>query len=101
MLHDQLDKLDSVWAFDVVGRESKPKRLLALGRDATATDEDNEPTGMSVSQGAASIAGLLGRRDPSKPDLSKLPFRQVFFGGPGAQGDSTPDPSIGTQAHAQ
>lgn len=99
LLHDQLDKLDSVWAFDVVGRESKPKRLLALGRDATATDEDNEPTGMIVSQGAASIAGLLGRRDPSKPDLSKLPFRQVFFGGPGAHVDPTPARSFVTEQH--
>jgi hypothetical protein len=99
MLHDQLDKLDSVWAFDVVGRESKPKRLLALGRDATATDEDNEPTGMIVSKGAASIAGLLGRRDPSRPDLSKLPFRQVFFGGPGAQVDPTPARSFVTEQH--
>jgi hypothetical protein len=94
-LHDQLDKLDSVWAFDVVGRESKPKRLLALGRDAKATDEDNEPTGLIVSKGSASIAGLLGRRDPSKPDLSKFPF----FGGPGANLDSTPARSFVTEQH--
>src|SRR5262245_4879397 len=94
-LHDQLDKLDSVWAFDVVGRESKPKRLLALGRDAKATDEDNEPTGLIVSKGSASVAGLLGRRDPTKPDLSKFPF----FGGPGAHLDSAPARTFVTEQH--
>src|SRR5262249_15475590 len=44
-LHDQLNNLDSVWAFDVKGRNTRPRRLLALGREAAAADEDNEPTG--------------------------------------------------------
>ena len=66
-LHDQLNKLDSVWAFDVVGNNRNPRRLLALGRDAAATAEDNEPTGLHVSNGATSIPGLLGTTDPSGP----------------------------------
>lgn len=65
-LHDQLNKLDSVWAFDVAGPSRNPRRLLALGRDAAATAEDNEPTGIFVSDGATSISGLLGASDPSR-----------------------------------
>ena len=60
-LHDQLNKLDSVWAFDIT--DGSARRLLALGRDAVAApngEEDNEPTGLLVSDGAASIKGLLG-----------------------------------------
>jgi secreted PhoX family phosphatase len=68
-LHEQLNVMDSIWAFDVRGGEHRsPRRLLALGRDADATaavaagsDGDNEPTGLHVSDGAASIRGLLGR----------------------------------------
>jgi len=52
------------------GKQS-PKRLIALGRDATslASGEDNEPTGLHVSNGAAltftqpgSLFNLLGGR---------------------------------------
>jgi len=51
-LHTQLNKLDSVWAFAVHGA-ARPRRLVALGRDATsvAKGEDNEPTGVHVSAG--------------------------------------------------
>jgi hypothetical protein len=52
-LHDQLDTLDSIWAYPLTALGS-PLRLLALGRDASASgdgQEDNEPTGMFVSNG--------------------------------------------------
>jgi Bacterial protein of unknown function (DUF839) len=70
MLHTQLNKLDSVWAFSVSTHKSA-KRLIALGRDATsvATGEDNEPTGLHVSNGntltfgqPGSFLNLLGAR---------------------------------------
>ena len=52
-LHDQLNTLDSVWAYPLTAMAS-PLRLVALGRDASASgdgQEDNEPTGMFVSNG--------------------------------------------------
>jgi hypothetical protein len=51
-LHEQLNKLDSVWAFSVSGTRPA-RRFIALGRDATSVtnDEDNEPTGLHVSNG--------------------------------------------------
>jgi len=65
-LHEQLDKLDSVWAFDVRGHLD-PRRLLALGEDTEAAaivagggEGDNEPTGLHVSDGDVSVRGLLG-----------------------------------------
>ncbi len=61
MLHDQLNKLDSAWAYDVTDGSSV--RLVALGRDALAAPsgkEDNEPTGLFASDGDASINGLAG-----------------------------------------
>lgn len=67
-LHEQLNRLDSIWAFDVRGEHRNARRLVALGRDADATavvlaggEGDNEPTGLHVSDGASSVAGLLGR----------------------------------------
>jgi secreted PhoX family phosphatase len=52
LLHGQLNTLDSVWAFSVRGHSAK--RFIALGRDATslAAGEDNEPTGLNVSNGS-------------------------------------------------
>jgi hypothetical protein len=60
-LHAQLNTLDSVWAFSVSGKKS-PKRFIALGRDATsvAGGEDNEPTGLHVSNGSPLPFGQLG-----------------------------------------
>lgn len=51
-LHNQLNTLDSVWAFSVSGHRAK--RFIALGRDATSVTagEDNEPTGLHVSNGS-------------------------------------------------
>jgi len=67
-LHEQLGFMDSVWAYDVHGAHLRPRRLLALGRDTDAAaavaaggDGDNEPTGLHVSDGDASVRGLLGR----------------------------------------
>ena len=45
-----------------------PRRLIALGRDPVAApvgEEDNEPTGLHVSNGATSVEDLLGTHDPS------------------------------------
>jgi hypothetical protein len=61
-LHTQLNTLDSIWAFDVRSKGKKPLRFVALGRDATsiANGEDNEPTGVFVSNGSTSPRHLLG-----------------------------------------
>jgi hypothetical protein len=62
-LHDQLQTLDSVWAFDARNPRRTPIRFIALGRDATsavAGAEDNEPTGVFVSNGSTSKEQLLG-----------------------------------------
>jgi hypothetical protein len=51
-----------------VGFDRHPRRLIALGRDpvsAPVGEEDNEPTGLHVSNGAASVEDLLGTHDPS------------------------------------
>ena len=78
MLHDQLNILDSVWAFDVTKKNVPAARLIALGRDLDASPsgaEDNEPTGLHFSEGASSIKGLIGTK-PLKPDSSRLFFTQ-------------------------
>jgi hypothetical protein len=71
-LHDQLDKLDSIWAYDV-RFPNAPARFVALGLDRMATDEDNEPTGIHYSDGDSTINGLLGRKVP------KLQDGRLFF----------------------
>lgn len=61
-LHDQLNKLDSVWSFDVRGGGAS-KRLIALGSDpltAPAGAGDNETTGVIASNGAVSLVGMVG-----------------------------------------
>jgi hypothetical protein len=61
-LHDQLNTLDSVWAFDLDCHEHV-KRFIALGRDllaAPAGAEDNEPTGLFVSEGNSDVGRMLG-----------------------------------------
>ncbi|MBS1870855.1 MAG: DUF839 domain-containing protein [Actinobacteria bacterium] len=75
-LHDQLNTLDSIWSFDITQPKAAinadAQRLVALGRDPEAsgasgpTSEDNEPTGLLVSDGDDSIGGLLGAEDPAK-----------------------------------
>jgi hypothetical protein len=70
-LHQQLNALDSVWAFDItksVGAiAGDGQRLVALGRDPEAEVKgNNEPTGIFVSDGATDQAGLLGAGDPGR-----------------------------------
>lgn len=73
-LHDQLNTLDSIWAYDVANTAA-PARLVALGLDRMATDEDNEPTGLHYSDGDSTLAGLYGRYVPS-PKNARLFFTQ-------------------------
>ncbi len=74
-LHDQLNKLDSIWAYDV-NNPGATARFVALGQDRVAVlGEDNEPTGLHNSDGDSSIAGLLGRQVPN-PLKSRLFFTQ-------------------------
>ena len=66
-LHQQLNTLDSVWAFDVDKRQplASALRFIALGRDpesAPAGEEDNEPTGVFVSNGSTAKAQVLGTK---------------------------------------
>jgi len=89
-LHAQLNKLDSLWSFDLNEPlntiTTNGKRLVALGRDPSATadtqhitpdsntgstspssyqnDGDNEVTGVIVSNGVATTRGLLGATAP-------------------------------------
>ena len=73
-LHDQLNKLDSIWAYDV-RFPNDPARFVALGQDRLAVDEDNEPTGLLYSDGDSSVKGLLGRQAPNVHD-GRLFFTQ-------------------------
>jgi hypothetical protein len=76
-LHAQRDALDSGYLFDLGKKTStgpSPVRWLAEGRDASATydhntspgynDGDNEITGIHVSDGDTSAAGILGAKTP-------------------------------------
>ena len=62
-LHQQLQTFDSVWAYDV--KTGKVLRFIALGRDAAAIaqGEDNEPTGVFVSNGSTRKEALLGTEE--------------------------------------
>jgi hypothetical protein len=94
-LHTQRNALDSAYLFDVntdyTNPAIQPIRILAQGRDASATfdspltdgrpangfqnDGDNEITGIHISDGDDSVHGLLGARNPR-------PFRdgwRVFY----------------------
>lgn len=70
-LHGQLNAFDSIWAFNVNPPFQTAVRLVALGRDRLAAGvEDNEPTGVTFSDGDSSISGLLGSMEiPSKDGL--------------------------------
>jgi secreted PhoX family phosphatase len=62
-LHQQLQKFDSVWAFDV--NNGKAVRFIALGRDASSAavgNDNNEPTGVFVSSGSPREEELLGTK---------------------------------------
>jgi hypothetical protein len=80
-LHDQEGVLDSIWSYDLnqgySSIQADAKRLVALGRDPEAGGpgkEDNEPTGISVSNGGTTPWELLGADDPG--DQSDV---RIFF----------------------
>jgi secreted PhoX family phosphatase len=65
LLHDQLNTLDSIWAYKLDKQHpdrTVAARFVALGLDRLATDEDNEPTGLHMSEGDSSINGLIGTK---------------------------------------
>ncbi len=71
-LHDQENTLDSIWSYDLTKPyaqiQADAKRLVALGRDPLAAPvgaEDNEPTGLLVSNGDSSPSGLIGGENPA------------------------------------
>jgi len=82
-LHTQANALDSGFMFDVtanygVAAAPQPIRILAQGRDPSATidsgflgmtgfnnDGDNEITGIHVSDGDATVNGILGAKEPT------------------------------------
>ena len=80
-LHDQLNKLDSIWAYKLDRghpERNTAVRFLALGLDrlaGVAGEEDNEPTGLHMSEGDSTIRGLLGTREFNK-DRARLFFTQ-------------------------
>jgi hypothetical protein len=100
-LHQQLNALDSLWAFDItkpIGQiNADAQRVEAQGRDPEATSDvglreggptplthnegDNELTGIHVSSGSISRGGILGAVDPSDP---KQTFRVFVTGQHGA-----------------
>jgi hypothetical protein len=67
-LHDQLNKLDSVWAYKLNRQHPERNivaRFIALGLDQVAGvpgEEDNEPTGVHMSEGDSTISGLIGTK---------------------------------------
>jgi len=94
-LHTQRNALDSMWLFDAdanYGGSDVPVRLLAQGRDSSATvdagllaisgngfqnDGDNELTGVHVSDGDSTPKGILGGKDP-KPFQKNGTWR-IFY----------------------
>ena len=82
-LHAQRNALDSGYAVTVGGSTARAPRVtrwLAEGRDASATfdaisnpgynDGDNEITGIHVSDGDPTAAGILGAKVPAPADAS-------------------------------
>jgi secreted PhoX family phosphatase len=76
-LHDQLNMLDSVWAYDVRKSRSQGVRFIALGQDSQSApvgQEDNEPTGLHASDGDSTVEGIVGK--PTHPEDRRLFFTQ-------------------------
>ena len=80
-LHDQLNKLDSIWAYKLNKQHPERNivaRFVALGLDRVAGvtgEEDNEPTGLHMAEGDSSINGLIGTKT-FKTDRARLFFTQ-------------------------
>ncbi|HWH92835.1 MAG TPA: hypothetical protein VNT03_03155 [Baekduia sp.] len=82
-LHNQAGILDSIWSYDLTkpkaAANGTAKRLVALGRDPESLNnqhENNEPTGVFVSDGSTTQAGLLGTQDPAELDGVRIFFTQ-------------------------
>jgi hypothetical protein len=82
-LHEQENALDSIWSYDLDDSystiQANAKRLVALGRDPEAAGsgkEDNEPTGVFVSDGDTSVSGLLGAEDPGASGDARIFFTE-------------------------
>ena len=80
-LHDQLNAVDSIWAYKL-NREHPERnvvaRFVALGQDrlaGVAGEEDNEPTGLHMSEGDSTIGGLIGTRE-FRTNRARLFFTQ-------------------------
>jgi hypothetical protein len=80
-LHDQLNKLDSIWAYKLTNGNpagTTVSRFIALGQDSlagVAGQEDNEPTGVHMSEGNNTINGLIGTTE-FRRDRARLFFTQ-------------------------
>ena len=81
-LHDQLNRLDSVWAYKLLNGNpagTTVSRFIALGEDPLAPFnpgvEDNEPTGVHMSEGDSTINGLIGTKVFNR-DRARLFFTQ-------------------------
>jgi hypothetical protein len=72
-LHNQINTLDSVWAFDARFPGLAPKRLVAVGEDSIAVNTgDNEATGIYVGNGDSSTQKMLGT-------IENLDRARIFF----------------------
>jgi hypothetical protein len=80
-LHDQLNTLDSIWAYKLNRQHPERNlvaRFVALGQDrlaGVAGEEDNEPTGIHMSEGDSTIGGLIGTRE-FRTNRARLFFTQ-------------------------
>ena len=72
-LHDQLNTLDSIWAYNT-NNFTSASRFVALGLDRMATEETNEPTGIQCNDGNSTLQGLLGF--PTNPQQARFFFTQ-------------------------
>jgi hypothetical protein len=112
-LHSQRNALDSGYLYDVRHANAAgqtPVRFLAEGRDASATidsllagappgnDGDNEVTGIHVSDGDPTPAGLLGAK---KPHLFSNGWRAFWTAqhGDNATFEIIPNPTFGEFSH--
>jgi len=129
-LHRQLNKLDSLWSFDLrEGLDSistQGRRLIAQGRDPEALDDvnkkeatppvpnqndgDNEVTGIHVSNGSTSVGGILGAYDPGTAagirifvtgqHGANITYEVNSVAGPGPAAGATGQPGANGQAGA-
>ena len=80
-LHDQLNSLDSIWAYKLNKQHPEQNivsRFVALGLDRLAGvpgEEDNEPTGLHMAEGDSSINGIIGTKT-FETDQARLFFTQ-------------------------